>query len=83
MITTNLEFTEWTSILGDEKMIASLLDRLTNRAHILLLNGESYRFRQSRNNGTMAIVDWCARSLGYIAPRARYPKLPILRKIWK
>ena len=47
MITTNLEFTEWTSIFGDEKMTAALLDRLTHKAHILLLNGESYRFRQS------------------------------------
>ncbi|WP_272928168.1 ATP-binding protein [Bacillus sp. USDA818B3_A] len=41
MITTNLEFTEWASIFGDEKMTAALLDRLTHRAHILLLNGES------------------------------------------
>ncbi|WP_339062982.1 ATP-binding protein [Tepidibacillus marianensis] len=47
MITTNLEFTEWTSIFGNEKMTAALLDRLTHRAHILLLNGESYRFRQT------------------------------------
>jgi DNA replication protein DnaC len=47
LITTNLEFTEWTSISGDEKMTAALLDRLTHSAHILLLNGESYRFRQS------------------------------------
>lgn len=47
MITTNLEFTEWTSIFGEEKMTAALLDRLTHRAHIFLLNGESYRFRQS------------------------------------
>lgn len=50
MITTNLEFTEWTSIFGDEKMTAALLDRLTHKAHILLLNGESYRFRQSMKN---------------------------------
>lgn len=47
IITTNLEFTEWTSLFGDEKMTAALLDRLTHRAHIHLLNGESYRFRQS------------------------------------
>ncbi|WP_435553855.1 IS21-like element helper ATPase IstB [Neobacillus sp. LXY-1] len=47
MITSNLEFTEWTSIFGDEKMTAALLDRFTHKAHILLLNGESYRFRQS------------------------------------
>ncbi|HHY47705.1 MAG TPA: AAA family ATPase, partial [Firmicutes bacterium] len=25
----------------------ALLDRLTHRAHILVLNGESYRFRES------------------------------------
>lgn len=47
IITTNLEFTEWTSLFGDEKMTGALLDRLTHRAHIHLLNGESYRFRQS------------------------------------
>lgn len=54
IITTNLEFVEWTNIFGDEKMTAALLDRLTHRSHILLLNGESYRFRQSmkqRENG--------------------------------
>lgn len=47
IITTNLDFTEWTSLFGDEKMTAALLDRLTHRSHIHLLNGESYRFRQS------------------------------------
>lgn len=47
IITTNLEFTEWTSLFGDEKMTAALLDRLTHRSHILLLNGPSYRFRES------------------------------------
>lgn len=47
IITTNLEFTEWTTLFGDEKMTAALLDRLTHRSHIHLLNGESYRFRQS------------------------------------
>ncbi|MED3648842.1 ATP-binding protein [Halalkalibacterium halodurans] len=47
IITTNLEFPEWTNVFGDEKMTAALLDRLTHRSHIHLLNGESYRFRQS------------------------------------
>lgn len=47
MITTNLEFTEWTNLFGNEKMTAALLDRLTHRSHIHLLNGESFRFRQS------------------------------------
>lgn len=47
IITTNLDFTEWTSVFGNEKMTIALLDRLTHRSHIFLLNGESYRFRQS------------------------------------
>ncbi|WP_306299008.1 ATP-binding protein [Bacillus sp. OV166] len=47
IITKNLEFTEWTNLIGDEKMTAALLDRLTHRIHIQLLNGASYRFRQS------------------------------------
>ncbi|WP_110927700.1 IS21-like element helper ATPase IstB [Bacillus massiliglaciei] len=47
IVTTNLEFSEWTNIFGDDKMTAALLDRLTHRSHIHLLNGESYRFRQS------------------------------------
>lgn len=47
VITSNLEFAEWAQVFGDEKMTAALLDRLTHRAHILPVNGESYRFRES------------------------------------
>lgn len=43
MITTNLEFSEWTNLFGNEKITTALLDRLTHKAHILLLNGEPYR----------------------------------------
>jgi DNA replication protein DnaC len=47
IITSNLEFSEWVQVFGDEKLTAALLDRLTHNAHILLMNGESYRFRQT------------------------------------
>lgn len=47
LITTNLEFTRWTEVFGDEKLAAALLDRLTHRAHILVMNGDSYRFKES------------------------------------
>jgi len=46
IVTTNLRFADWNSIFGDERMTAALLDRLTHKAHILELIGESYRFRQ-------------------------------------
>lgn len=47
LITSNLEFARWTEVFGDDKLTAALLDRLTHRAHILPMNGESYRFRES------------------------------------
>ena len=47
IITTNLEFPKWTEVLGDAQMTAALLDRLTHNAHILNINGESYRFKQA------------------------------------
>ncbi|MCF8567696.1 IS21-like element helper ATPase IstB [Alicyclobacillus tolerans] len=47
IMTSNLDFADWVQLFGDEKMTAALLDRITHRAHILLMNGESYRFRQT------------------------------------
>lgn len=49
LITTNLEFGRWTEVLGDATLTGALLDRLTHHAHILVFNGESYRFRQRQN----------------------------------
>lgn len=46
IVTTNLKFADWTQVLGDERLTAALLDRLTHHAHILELVGDSYRFRQ-------------------------------------
>jgi DNA replication protein DnaC len=46
IITSNLKFSDWKSVLGEEHLTAALLDRLTHRAHILEFLGESFRFRQ-------------------------------------
>lgn len=50
VITTNLEFMKWTEVFVDEQMTAALLDRLTHKAHILNVNGDSYRFKQTLAN---------------------------------
>lgn len=47
IVTSNLPFEEWTSVLGSERLTGALLDRLTHHVHILAMNGESYRLRQS------------------------------------
>ncbi len=47
LVTTNLDFARWTEVFGDERMTAALLDRLTHRGHVLLVEGESYRLMES------------------------------------
>src|SRR6185503_9789913 len=49
IVTSNLPFEEWTSIFGSERLTGALLDRLTHHVHILELNGDSYRLKQSKN----------------------------------
>ena len=48
LVTSNLPFDEWTSVLGAERLTGALLDRLTHHVHILEMNGESYRLKASR-----------------------------------
>jgi DNA replication protein DnaC len=51
ILTTNLKFADWVQVLGDERLTAALLDRITHHAHILELVGESFRFRERFQNG--------------------------------
>jgi DNA replication protein DnaC len=49
IVTSNLPFDEWTSVFGSERLTGALLDRLTHHVHILEMNGDSYRLRQSKH----------------------------------
>ena len=47
VITTNLPFSEWTQVFPNARLCKALLDRITDRAHIIETGTESYRFRRT------------------------------------
>lgn len=47
IITTNLPFSEWTSMFPNARLCKAMLDRLTDQAHIIDTGTESYRFRRT------------------------------------
>ncbi len=47
IITTNLPFSEWTSMFPDHRLCRAILDRLTHKAHIIETGTESIRLRST------------------------------------
>ncbi len=47
IVTLNLPFEERPTVFRSERLTGALLDRLTHHVHILEMNGESYRLKQS------------------------------------
>jgi DNA replication protein DnaC len=48
IITTNLSFDRWKEIFGDPVLTAAMVDRLTHRAYIVNMNGQSFRVKETR-----------------------------------
>lgn len=36
IITSNLEFSQWNTVLGDSRLTAALIDRLSHHSHIVI-----------------------------------------------
>lgn len=51
IVTTNLPFSEWPSLFENTAMVAAMVDRLTFRSHLLDMNGESYRYKKTKEQG--------------------------------
>ena len=47
IVTTNLPFSEWPTKIPNARLCKAMLDRLTDRAHIIETGTESYRFRRT------------------------------------
>jgi DNA replication protein DnaC len=47
IVTTNLPFSQWGQVIPNPRLCKALIDRLTDRAHIVTTGEESYRFRRS------------------------------------
>ena len=89
IVTSNLPFQEWTTVFASERLTGALLDRITHHVHILEMNGESYRLKQSRSRRRQPseyprLSPWAHRPLPRAAnasraegasPRARVPPM--------
>ena len=47
VITTNLEFSRWGSVFGDDRMAAAVIDRIVHHGRLVQFRGESYRVRHT------------------------------------
>lgn len=47
IITTNLEFSKWGTILTDDQMAAAIIDRLAHHGHLIIFEGDSYRMKNA------------------------------------
>jgi DNA replication protein DnaC len=47
IVTTNLPFSEWTTVFPNPRLCKALLDRVTDRAHIIETGTDSFRFKRT------------------------------------
>lgn len=52
IVTSNLPFSRWGETLGDDVVAAATIDRLVHHAHVIGLDGDSYRTRGHRRQPT-------------------------------
>ena len=47
IITSNLEFSQWNAVFGNDKLTAAMIDRLIHHSHILVFSGPGHRLEES------------------------------------
>ena len=47
VITTNLQFGQWNHVFGDSILTEAVIDQLIHHSHLLVFNGESFRYKEA------------------------------------
>lgn len=50
VITTNLSFSQWNHVFGDQILTEAVIDRLIHHSHLIVFSGESHRYKESLQN---------------------------------
>lgn len=64
ILTTNFPFSEWTQVIPNARLCKALIDRITERPHIIETGVESYRFRRTMEKQKEASDDSPGLSIG-------------------
>ena len=48
IITTNLSFDRWGEIIKDKVLVTAMVDRLTHKARLVNMTGESFRLKETK-----------------------------------
>lgn len=73
VITTNLEFSRWGSVFGDDQMADAVIDRTVHHGRLVQFKGESYRVRHTLmwgrvlKNGAQIPCSSCSRVIAHSA----------------
>jgi DNA replication protein DnaC len=52
LITTNKPFAEWSEVFPNATTVVTIVDRLVHRCELAILDGESYRLKESKENAS-------------------------------
>ena len=58
IVTTNLAFSEWTTLFENTAMVAAMVDRLTFQSYILDMNGKSFRLEQTKKQAVSGSLSY-------------------------
>jgi DNA replication protein DnaC len=64
LITTNKPFAEWNEVFPNATCVVTLVDRLVHHAEIIPIDGESYRFKEAKEQAAYRATKRVARRRG-------------------